>query len=1213
MKLDERRTLLPVRHLSPACAHRVVEALDALAPDEVLVEGPSDFRDLDALTDPALEAPVALFAHVSTPSDDATGARVRHVGWYPFTDYAPELAALRWAARRGARARFADIPSHARVRRGPGDVGVATEPYRRALGAARARDLDELWDALFEVPRQEPWDAFFARAARYGAWLRGLIPSDRRRSWNDRERFMAAALRRADGRAVLVCGASHAAGVDEAFSAKAKAPRFRAPSRAHRGLHLTAHGFAQLAALGGADEAPAFHQRCFEDPRGWLTALTDAAHAAREAELPVSTADLAAAAELAVRLARFRDRPGPTRADVRDAIRSAWTKGALDETRDPRAIADAVFVGTRIGRLPRATDPPLVADVRARLRSARFPHEPDARRTARLRPMRAERDRARAELLQRLVYLEVPYAEQEAGPRYLDGRDLDRVEQRWALSWTAETDRVLVERASLGPSLREAVVQHLRERVRSSPPSAQAASRRVLEACALGLHDLLEGLLDRVGARIDAEPRLAGVLAALHDLWLLHAHRDALGAVGLPALAPYLARAWSRALSLLGDLPHTPAEGEAEALDGLRTLALVSERGPGPIDPDVLHDELARLVDALRGAPGVHLAARTLGWVAGRRAVDEVIDALGAHLWEADRAPDAPGRAFDGLFAFARRVYVDHPRLLGGVALRLRALPRERFLCALPELRRAHATLTPWETASLAAEIARRYGGAPVAVAHHTSAPRAAPADAAPVASAGEPRGAAGPDAPPDAIAEPALPRLAAAVERELWRFGFGIDAPTTSPDAPAAPEPPRAPRDEEMLLRWRLVLGRFAEERVPLSPDGPAPPLPGAAAGAAGADPAGFAAGTDACRAAEGGDPSAPSGSSDRAAANADVRDLDRVLGFLYDREYREGDRGVREGGTGPSQLTVPRWIGEVHRLFPRAVVERVEQTALDRYGLTELVTDPEVLARLEPSVRLLDAVLRLKDRMDGRVLTVARAVVRRVAERIERRLRLEVDLAFGRSRGAVRHAPRGPHRDFAPARTIARNLRGWDPKRRRLIIERPWFARPREHRRWRVIVCVDQSGSMLDSLVHASVIASVFQRVGKLDPRLVTFDTEVVDLSDHLDDPVQTLMGVQLGGGTDIARAIAYASQLVSEPRRTLIVLISDLYEGRDPAEVEARVGALLSDGAKVLVLPSLDDREGTPTHDRQMARRLARRGARVATPNPEALVRAVAELVR
>jgi Mg-chelatase subunit ChlD len=345
--------------------------------------------------------------------------------------------------------------------------------------------------------------------------------------------------------------------------------------------------------------------------------------------------------------------------------------------------------------------------------------------------------------------------------------------------------------------------------------------------------------------------------------------------------------------------------------------------------------------------------------------------------------------------------------------------------------------------------------------------------------------------------------------------------------------------------------------------------------------------------------------------------RERDEALGYLYDREYGPG-RNVRKtderrGGLGASQLTVPDWINKVHSLFPKKTIERVEKDALERYQLQEMVTNPEVLQRAEPSRTLLKAILHTKHLMNHEVLQMARAVARRVIEelmeKIARPVRQPFQGALSRRRSHLKIA-----KNFDAETTIRRNLAHFDPESRRLFIRTPYFfSRIRRHvDRWQIVILVDESGSMADSVIHSAVTAAIFFGIKSIRTHLVLFDTEVVDVTDHCGDPVETVMKVQLGGGTDIGHALNYAAGLIDNPRRTIVILISDFYEGAPVERLLSTAKKLIESGVVLLGLAALDER-AEPNYDRHLAGRLVAMGAHVGAMTPGELAEWVAQKVR
>ena len=329
---------------------------------------------------------------------------------------------------------------------------------------------------------------------------------------------------------------------------------------------------------------------------------------------------------------------------------------------------------------------------------------------------------------------------------------------------------------------------------------------------------------------------------------------------------------------------------------------------------------------------------------------------------------------------------------------------------------------------------------------------------------------------------------------------------------------------------------------------------------------------------------------------------DLEEALDFLYNREQGEDVR--RQGGTEASRLTAVTWITRIRKLFPKETVEILERHALDRYGMTELLTDREVLEKLEPNQELLKTILQLKHLMKGDVLDTARRIVKQVAEEIAKKLNQDIRRSLLGKIDRNAENPVRSIRNLDIQKTIRRNLKHYDQDKEQILLEQVYFhGRTRRYSRWRVVIAVDESGSMLDSVIHSAVMAGIFARLPMLDTRLVIFDTQVVDLSSHLDDPVATLMSIQLGGGTYITGALQYCETLIDNPHRTMVVLVSDLCEGGSVAGLLGLSRGIIESGAKLICLTALD-MEANPVYDRHTAQKLADLGAHVGAMTPEAL---------
>jgi Mg-chelatase subunit ChlD len=354
---------------------------------------------------------------------------------------------------------------------------------------------------------------------------------------------------------------------------------------------------------------------------------------------------------------------------------------------------------------------------------------------------------------------------------------------------------------------------------------------------------------------------------------------------------------------------------------------------------------------------------------------------------------------------------------------------------------------------------------------------------------------------------------------------------------------------------------------------------------------------------------------------SNQDV-DRDAALEYLYGREGQGRNRrtqgrtgrGDSKGTLDASKLTVPEWINAVHTLFPQRTIERIEKDALERYKMQELVTNVDLLKRAEPNMTLLKAVLHTKHLMNQEVLGVARELVRKVVEQLMEKLTRPVESAFlgsvnRRKRSSLRIA-----KNFDAQTTIRRNLKHYDPETRKLFIQTPHFySRIRRHTdKWQIIILVDESGSMADSVIHSAVTAAIFFGIKTLRTHLVLFDTSIVDVSADCSDPVETIMKVQLGGGTDIGQAVRYAESLIDNPRRAIVIMITDFCEGAPVGNLFAACKRLIEQGVILLGLAALDS-EAKPNYDLATASHIASLGAHVGAMTPGELAAWVAEKVR
>ena len=359
---------------------------------------------------------------------------------------------------------------------------------------------------------------------------------------------------------------------------------------------------------------------------------------------------------------------------------------------------------------------------------------------------------------------------------------------------------------------------------------------------------------------------------------------------------------------------------------------------------------------------------------------------------------------------------------------------------------------------------------------------------------------------------------------------------------------------EDERLKRWRLVLGKEADPDNEIG-------LPKAAKG------------------------------------------MDRVLQALYDND--------RKGGLGKSTPQINRWLGDIRRYFPSPMVRLLQRDALERLDLKRMLLEPELLESIEPDVELVGTILTLNKVMPNETRESARLVVRRLVEQLERELQLPLRQAIRGSldRAARNRRPKLNEIDWH--RTIRANLKHYQPEYKTIIPERLYGYGRKQAQLRDVIVLADQSGSMASSVVYASIFSCIMASMRALYTRFVAFDTAVADLSEHLEDPVDLLFATQLGGGTDIGKALAYTQSLIRRPQDSILVLISDLYEGGREGEMLRLLRRLQASGVTIISLLALND-QGAPAYDKQMAQKVADMGIVSFACTPEQFPRMMAAAI-
>lgn len=316
----------------------------------------------------------------------------------------------------------------------------------------------------------------------------------------------------------------------------------------------------------------------------------------------------------------------------------------------------------------------------------------------------------------------------------------------------------------------------------------------------------------------------------------------------------------------------------------------------------------------------------------------------------------------------------------------------------------------------------------------------------------------------------------------------------------------------------------------------------------------------------------------------NTEEQRIDQSLEAVYDSD--------RRGGLGSSAPKVSRWLGDIREFFPHTVVQVIQRDAIKRLNLTSLLTEKEMLETVVPDVHLVATLMSLSRVIPEKNKEMARQVVRKVVDELLRKLSAPTQQAVtgALNRSARRRNPHYNEIDWKT--TITKNLKNYQPDYKTIIPEvRIGYGRKRKAMK-DIILCLDQSGSMGTSVIYSGIFGSVLASIPAVSTRMVVFDTAVVDLTDDLQDPVDLLFGVQLGGGTDIARALTYCQGVITRPQDTVLVLVTDLYEGGDAREMRKKFVSLVNSGVQLIVLPALND-DGAPSYDKSHAEFLANIG--------------------
>lgn len=376
-------------------------------------------------------------------------------------------------------------------------------------------------------------------------------------------------------------------------------------------------------------------------------------------------------------------------------------------------------------------------------------------------------------------------------------------------------------------------------------------------------------------------------------------------------------------------------------------------------------------------------------------------------------------------------------------------------------------------------------------------------------------------------------------------------------------------------LNRWRLILGNFAEDNLEI---------------------------------------------------DGEYSEIDETLNFLYDREYSENNGyhlnnldnlydlndSKKRFGKEKSVLTVPKWISKVKKLFPKETVEIMQKQALEKYKLTEILTDENILKEIEPNIELLKNILVFKDTMNKSVQKLAYDIVKKIVEDIKKKMEVEIKKAFYGKKLPNSATANKIFKNLDIKKTIRHNLKNYNYKDKKIFVDKLYFNQNiKKYNPWNIIILIDESGSMLNSVIYSSIMASIFANLPYLSVKLIIFDVSVVDLSEYIKEPINILFKVQLGGGTDIPLALEYAKKIITAPDKTIVLLISDLFDSNDYKFMYKSANDIIESGCKLFVLTALDYNLNIG-YDKEAARHFSKIGAKVGALTPDKLSKWISEII-
>lgn len=1190
--------LFPIRHHSPVCAYHLNQVIQDYNPEVILIEGPRNAKELmEDLTRKENKTPFCLYLSYDDQKGLLGEKGGKYRAYYPMLDYSPELVAIREGHRLNIPTKFIDLCYHEKLYHQK-DLAISTHQkldedrlftvgsyYKRLCEKEGCRNFNELWEKLFEIKgfKQET-KQFVENLFCYCYYTREIAPLEELKQCGDlaREAYMKKCIKEAQSkykRILVVTGGIHTIALaDELYaddkgktasieSSELESILRQMPVEASE-IYLMPYSYEESDVLKGYASGmafPYFYQKVWElmvknkkSPyeETVLGFMIQVAKKMRKKQ-PTSITDEMQAYYMANGLATLRDKLFPGAFELIDGVQSAFIKGEHGQSNEPvLEELSRLMTGMKMGMVDVTQKvPPIILDFKEQCKRFRISLNVAGVKEIRLNSYEKEEHRLKSCFLNQMQYLETEFCTYQRSQEDRTGVGRILLKETWTYQYTPKVHARLIDQSVYGGNVRAAALYLLAQSIKKNHHTTESLASQLELAEKMGMDELYTEIAEDLETVIASDMDFMSVTKGLSKLSWITERMKLRKLKQTESFKALKLKIFHRIVVLMVLIRKAPKEEEdrlSERLKFLYEYLLEEEKS----EEEIFWEE--QWLDAAQEFFKDQEANNALvGTIAGillkknRLTINEVMDKLNWYIRGGGKAKKDATLYMKGFFKIAKDTVFIEPKLLEAVDQILREVSEEMFLEILPDLRLAFTYFLPFEIDKIAKKVAQFYQVTEEKLLWH---------------SAVEPQ-------------VYSTIKIADAKSYELIQEWFGTEYPVEAKPLEDVQnikkqsdkktldvmENLSKAKKLEQLNRWRLVLGRFAQEQLAL----------------------------DSC-----------------------YEEVDQTLQFLYDREYTQ-EQGIRDhmqkrGGREYSALTVPMWLDKIKQIFPQETVEVMQKQALDKYQILELLLEKDILEKMQPDMSLLRNILSFKSQMKGPVLETARKIVKEVVEQIKAQLEKEVCASFLGKRDPYKSSQMRVMRNFDFKKTVRKNLRNYDMSTGQLIPERLYFcSRVKRYNPYHIFIVVDESGSMMDSIIYSAVMAGIFSGLSMLKTDLVIFDTSIVDLTDYVSDPVEVLMKIQLGGGTNISKALRYVQGKMTDPHKSIVVLVSDLYDGYDYRLMYTCVHDIVESGANMFVLPALDY-EGCGNYDRNAALHMASLGAQVAAITPKELANWIAKIV-